>query len=95
MTSGNLDTLEKIVSKQYRKFIRFYNLIREYSELVSKVKYEFNSDSSLDILLYFDTKRNLKSICSEIESKMDDSEYEGSIELSKKTIYISLILDED
>ena len=95
MTSGNLDTLEKIISKQYRKFVRFYNLIREYSSLISKLKYEFNSDSSLDILLYFETKRDLKNICSEIESKMDDSEYDGGITVSKKTMYISLILDED
>ena len=96
MTSGNLDTLEKIISVQYRKFVRFYNLINEYSSLISKLKYEFNSPSSLDVLLYLDTKRDLNKLCDEIESKMSDNSYDGDVSVvKKKSIYISLILDED
>ena len=95
MTSGDLETLEKIISFQYKKFVRFYKLIREYSGLISKLKYEFNSTSSLDVLLYMDTKRDLQKLCDEIESAMQKSEYDGAVSVVNKNIFISLVLDEE
>lgn len=95
MTSGDLETLEKIISFQYKKFVRFYKLIHDYSGLISKLKYEFNSASSLDVLLYMDTKRDLKKLCDEIEDMMKKSEYDGEVSVVKKNIFISLVLDEE
>ena len=95
MTSGDLETLEKIISLQCKKFVRFYKLIKEYSGLISKIKYEFNSASSLDILLYLETKRDPKKICDEIESSMQESGYDGNVSVVKKNIFISLFLDEE
>ena len=95
MTSGDLETLEKIISLQYKTFVRFSRLIKEYSGLISKIKYEFNSASSLDILLCLETKRDPKKICDEIESSMQKSEYDGTVSVVKKNIFISLFLDEE
>ena len=95
MTSGDLETLEKIISLQYKKFVRFYKLIKEYSGLISKLKYEFNSASSLDILLYLETKRDPEKIRDEIECSMRESEYDGTVSVVKKNIFISLFLDEE
>lgn len=95
LSSNDFDVFEQIISLQYRKFVRFYRLVREYSEMISKIKYEFNSPSSLDVVLSFDTSKNLSSIKKELESSMKKSEYEGEIKLSKKNMYISLTLIED
>ena len=94
LSSSDFDILEKIISLQYRKFVRFYKLVSEYSGIISKVKYEFNSPSSLDVVLNCDTKKNLGSIKKELESSMEKSKYDGEIKLIKKNMYISLTLDE-
>lgn len=95
LTSSNLNSLEQLISLQYRKFIQFYRLVKDYSDIITKVKYEFNSPSSLDVVLIFDTKRDLKDIKKELISSMEKSKYNGSIKVVKKSIYMSIILDED
>ena len=94
MTSSDLETLEKIISLQYRKFVKFYKLVKDYSGLISKVKYEFNSPSSLDVVLTFNTKRNLENIKKELESSMEKNSYDGIVESVKKGLFISIKLDE-
>ena len=94
MCSDNLDTLEYIIAHQYRKFVQFYNLVSEYSSLISKLSYDFQSEESLDIILVFDTKRKLENIKDEFEQSMTDRGYNGAISISKKNMMISIILDE-
>lgn len=94
LTLGNMDALDVLISFQYRKFVRFYKLIRDYSDLITKVRYEFKSNDSLDIMMTFDSKRSLKSIKDELESSMAKSKYEGKIRIQKKNVYMSLFLDE-
>ena len=95
LSSNDYDAFEKIISLQYRKFVRFYKLVREYSDIISKIKYDFKSPSSLDVVLNFDTKKNISSIKKELESSMKESEYEGEIKLLRKNMYISISLEED
>lgn len=95
LVGDDIDMLEKLISKQYRKFIRFYKLIEEYSGLITKMRYEFISDSSLDVSVTLDTKRKMENIKKELESLASDGDYELNISVSKKTLKISVILDED
>ena len=94
MTEGNLDSLEQIISLQYRKFIRFYRLVEGYSELIKNLKYEFNSPTSLDVLLVLESKAKPENIKKEIEASMSESKYDGEVKLVKKNVFISIILDE-
>jgi hypothetical protein len=94
LSDSNLETLEQIISLQYRKFIRFYQLIEKYSGIIKKVQYEFISPSSLDVVLIFDTKRKLENIKKEIDDEMEKLKYDGSTEVKKKTIAMSIVLDE-
>lgn len=94
MTENNLETLEQIITLQYRKFIQFYKLVEEYSGIITKVKYEFISPSSLDVLLVLNTKRDLSNLKKELEKSMEKSKYDGSVKVVKKNIFISIILEE-
>lgn len=94
LTGSSLDNLEQIVTLQYRKFVRFYKLIEKYSGIIKKVHYEFNSPSSLDVELTFDTKKSLESIKKELDDEMTKKEYSGSTLIKKKSILISIVLDE-
>jgi hypothetical protein len=95
MSDADLSILENIICLQYVKFIHFYRLIEAYSDKINNVKYNFISPLSLDVVLVFKKASNLKSIKTELESSMSDSEYEGSIDISKKEMNISIILNED
>lgn len=94
MTENNLETLEQIITLQYRKFIQFYKLVKEYSGIITKVKYQFISPSSLDVLLVLNTKRDLSNLKKELEKSMEKSKYDGSVKVVKKNIFISIILEE-
>ena len=61
--SGNeLSILEEVISKKYRKFINFFNLVSEYSEDIVSLKYNFTTESILDVELMMQnmTKREIK-----------------------------------
>ena len=98
MIEDNLETLGKIISLQYRKFIRFYELVSEYSGSIDDVKYDFISPTSLDVSLTFESKEDLKKVKKEIETAMEKSKYDGSVkqESPKKDnrLFISIILEE-
>jgi hypothetical protein len=98
MIEDNLETLGKIISLQYRKFIRFYELVSEYSGSIDAVKYDFISPTSLDVSLTFESKEDLKKVKKEIETAMEKSKYDGSVkqESPKKDnrLFISIILEE-
>lgn len=94
LTSDDLETFEQIISLQYRKFVRFYNLVNRYSSLIDKLKYNFEDASSLDVILTMDSSADMKMIKKELESSMEKSGYDGSIKIQKKNLRISIILME-
>lgn len=95
MTGGNLETLEMIISRQYRKFVRFYKLVSSYSDNIKGLQYEFNSPLSLDVLLEFDSKKPLETIKKDLEKLMVKKNYDGSVKISKKRVMISIVLPEE
>ena len=94
ITEGNLESLYQLISLQYKKFVRFYSLVKDYSSLITKVKYEFNSPSSLDVVLYFQTTKKLATIKKEFDDKIANSDYSGTIEVGKNKLSMSIVLDE-
>lgn len=94
LTSSDLETLDQIITLQYRKFIRFYRLIEDYSGIIKKVKYTFECPESLDILIVFDTKRSIENIRDELLLSMTEKSYTGDVKIEKKNMYMSITLDE-
>lgn len=96
MSEGKLDTLGTIISLQYKKFIQFYKLVSEYSDDISKVSYQFNSSSSLDVGITFENKCNVDDISDNILNSMEKSKYDGNLtKIDKKNILMNIYLEED
>ena len=53
LSGKKLSTLEEIVGMKYKKFIRFYEIIKDQSEYIKKMEYVFTDIESLavDVIL--------------------------------------------
>lgn len=94
MANNNLETLEQIISTQYRKFVRFYNLVASYTDIIKDIKYDYKSSKSLDIRLSF-KNNDLEHIKDSFVECMSEHGYDGTVELGKKYIDISILLEEE
>ena len=94
MTLGDLDSLEEIISHQYRKFVRFYKLVKKFSSAIVKLKYEFGDASSLSVVLTMESASDAKELKSYLDKTLGENDYEGSASVNKKTVNVSVILQE-
>lgn len=53
LSGSNIEILEEIIKKKYRKFVKFFNLMADYTEFISKFEYEFSDESTLSINVTF------------------------------------------
>ena len=95
LTGDDFDTLRKIISLQYRKFIRFYRLIEEYIDDIRDLQYEFYSAESLNVLLAFNDKSKVKDAEENIHNGIVENNYDGHVSTKKDRLYITLILQEE
>jgi hypothetical protein len=93
LSGSNMETLEQIVTLQYRKFIRFYKLISKHFDALEGIDYQFKDPSSLDVYLHFDTSK-LKAVKSKIKEDMEKYGYEGNVCIRKQSILISIFMEE-
>ena len=94
LVSDDFDTFEQIISLQYRKFTRFYKLVKNYSSQIEKLRYSFTDPSSLDITLYMNDNTDMKELKNDIETSMERNGYEGILRIQKKNLHMSIILAE-
>ena len=94
LASGDLETFEQIISHQYKKFVRFYRLVENYSSYINSLKYEFNSPVSLDVILVLNTNKNADKIKPELELSIENSDYTGTVDIQGKNLHISIEFDE-
>ena len=82
LSKKNRKTLEDLLANKYRKFIKFFYLMKDYTDNIEKLKYNFSSKEILNIDIIFskkvdvDLKKKLLDIMEEngylIEYKIDD-----------------------
>lgn len=94
MTLGDLDTFEEIISHQYKKFVKFYKIVKKFASSIERLKYEFDSSESLNVVITLEDDADRKAIKSHIQKSIDGSKYEGNVRMSKSNLYISLTLVE-
>ena len=95
LTDGDENTLDTLITLQYRKFTQFFNVLREYSGMINKMKYDFISPESLDVKVTMDTKRDLINIQKELLGCMSENGYNGDVRVEKKTLYIIIMMSEE
>ena len=77
LSGKKLSTLEEIVGMKYKKFIRFYEIIKDQSEYIKKMEYVFTDIDSLAVDVIFtksitlDDKKELIHELKDVGYKID------------------------
>lgn len=93
--SGNeLSILEEIISKKYRKFMNFFSLVKDYSDEIVSIKYNFTENTVLDLELSMKgkTKKELKK---DMIQEMMDSGYKVESRCTAKKIKLIITYEEE
>ena len=92
LTDNNVEFLDEIFTSKYRKFIKFYYLISEYSDKITSIKYNQCTDDVLKISLSV-TGNHLDKIMNSLSKKIGNSD-DVLIYNQKKMIHIEITSDE-
>lgn len=94
MSGNNIDKLESIIKNHYKKFLRFYNILKNHSDDCKSFEYEFTSKNKLEVIIKFKKHADIDSIVKNIQTSIDDNKYDGSITNKNNKVKIILELDE-
>ena len=94
MSNNDFDKLESIIKNHYRKFLRFYHVLRDYSEECKAFEYEFTSKNKLEAVIKFKKGTDIDDIVSNIQKSLDDNNYEGNIKSKNNKVKIIIELEE-
>ena len=89
MSEHKSDNLEEIIDKKYRKFISFFELVKERSEQITNMKYNLSDEDTLDVTI---TMRSIikDSINEEIKNELEEIGYNVTTSINKKKLSIIL-----
>ena len=59
LSGSDMDTLDDISTNKYRKFIKFFSLVRDHTKDIKKLEYEFTAADTLSITITFTKKVSL------------------------------------
>ena len=95
LSDNDFDVLEEIFLKKYRKFLRCYYIISEYSDQITYIHYDkCDDDTKLRISFSVSGKsKTVDKIMSELAEEVDDSD-DVLIYNQKKTITVEITKDE-
>lgn len=89
LANSDIDVLEDLISKKYRKFIKFFALIRDFSEYIQKLDYEFDADDVLSVKITFSKQVDLDDK-KELISDMKKSGYKVDSDISGKKMKLTI-----
>lgn len=93
LSDNNSDVIDEIVSKKYRKFKSFFELVREYSDEIVHLKYNLSDKNVLDVVITM--KGNVKKdVNLDIRKDLIKSGYSVDAEIKKRKMFIKLTYDE-
>lgn len=93
--SGGFKVLEDIIEKKYKKFLHFYWCVKEYSDIIENVQYEFSNDNDLSIDISVNKKVDIDSLVSSLKRDMKGCPFTIKIKEKKEhTVHINIIYDE-
>ena len=94
LSDNNYDTLYEIIRLKYRKFIRIYWLLKDYSENITVLKYKEKTDKDrLKITVSF-SDIDMDSVANKIRSCIDNDSDEIYIDIHKNDIDIDIFKNE-
>lgn len=94
LSEADFDNLKDIMSDKYRKFIRVYWLLKDYSDNITFLKYKEKSNKDkLKISVTFSGINDIESLANNLRTCIDASE-EIHIEVHKNNIDIDIFKSE-
>lgn len=93
LSDKNYDLLEEIVVKKYKKFINFFELVRDYGDDIINLKYNLSDDNILDVTITMKTNVK-KSIKKEMVEELEKIGYIINIEVKKRKLNVKITYNE-
>ena len=94
LSEDSYENLYEIINNKYRKFIRIYWLLKDYSDYITFLKYKEKSEKDkLQISVTFSGIDNIDELASKLRTCIDDSE-EIYIGVHKNNIDIDILKSE-
>lgn len=90
LSGSELSILEEVISKKYRKFMKFFSLVSDFSDNILSLKYNFTDQNTLDIELGL--KNTDSDIKTEIKEEMIASGYKIESRKNKKNKKLKLVI---
>lgn len=93
LSGSNIDIFEEIIKKKYRKFIKFFQLMKDYNDSISKLEYEFSDANTLSVNVKF--KKSVKmDEKQELISSWKKSGYSVKYVLGDKKMKLDIVYPE-
>ena len=93
LSNSRMEVLEELICKKYRKFIRFFRLMKDYSEYITKLDYEFTDKDTLSINVSFKKSIKLDEKIELIE-EMEEQGYNISFKIKGKQMKLVIVHEE-
>ena len=93
LSEDDMDVLYEIIAMKYRKFIRLYWLLKDFSDNIIKLKYKEKTELNVLKIVVVFSNIDVDKICKKLNSNLDDSD-NITIESTKNEINIKILKDE-
>ena len=94
LSEDDMDVLYEIIAMKYRKFIRLYWLLKDFSDNIIKLKYKEKTELNVLKIVVVFSNIDVDKICKKLTSNLDDSD-NITIESTKNEINIKILKDEE
>ena len=93
LSGSSIECLEEIVGKKYKKFIRFYDILKDQSEYIKKMEYEFTDIDELSVSVTF-TKSVSLDDKKDLISEMKKAGYKIDAKITGKKVKLKITYKE-
>lgn len=93
LAESDFKILEEIIDKKYRKFVRSFQLIKDHSSEIAKIKYDESDSDTLSIAVEF-TKTVKLDDKSDLIKEMESTGYAINYKITGKKIKLTIKKEE-
>lgn len=93
LSNNQLEIVDEILVKKYKKFISFFELIRDYGDDITDLIYNLSDVNTLDVTITMRGKVK-KDISDEMKTDLEAMGYQVTSGIKKSSLHITLVYDE-
>jgi hypothetical protein len=93
LSGSNIELLEEIVGTKYRKFIRFYEILKDQTDSIKSMEYEFSDKTELSATVTFTKSVSLDNK-KDLIAKMEKAGYTITSKITGKKVKLKIQYEE-